>query len=47
MSTTLKSRITNTDDAAIDAGYKSFPAFLLVHGLRLSNVEDVKEGRKI
>lgn len=47
MSTTLKSQITGTDTAAKHAGFNDFPAFLLAHGLKLSSIEDVKEGRAI
>lgn len=47
MSSNNKSRITDTNAAAKDAGFDNFKAFLLSYGLRLENDDDVQEGRAI
>jgi hypothetical protein len=42
-----KSQIKGTTAAAKDAGYASFPAFLIAYGLDMRNDGDVKEGKAI
>ncbi|KAH3987361.1 hypothetical protein HBI80_100540 [Parastagonospora nodorum] len=42
-----KSQIKGTTAAAKDAGYASFPAFLIAYGLKMRNDGDVKEGKAI
>jgi hypothetical protein len=44
---TSKSSITGTNAAAKDAGFANFYEFLLSYGLRLSNYDDVQEGKAI
>ncbi|KAF2819938.1 hypothetical protein CC86DRAFT_374659 [Ophiobolus disseminans] len=47
MSSSDKSQIKGTTAAAKDAGFDSFPAFLLSYGLRISNHDDVEEDKAI
>jgi hypothetical protein len=39
--------IKNTTSAAKHAGFDNFPAILLSYGLRISNADDVEEGKAI
>lgn len=47
MPATDKSQIKNADSAAKDAGFETFPAFLLSYGLTIHNHGDVQEGKAI
>jgi len=47
LSATDKSHIKSTAAASKDAGYASFPAFLITYGLKMSDEDAVKEGRAI
>jgi hypothetical protein len=47
MPATDPSQIKGTNAAAKDAGHRNFPEFLQSYGLRISNDDDIQDGRAI